>query len=222
MNKILFERNEIENLEDLIPIIEKMYEFKFGKNEIEKLNSFDQFCDKIIEKIDLKNSESCSSQQAFYKLRNSFSETGICDKQNLKLETEIEKLIPRKNRRNQIKKIETNIGFQINALSPPTFIEISLIILILISLISIFFNWKFGIGGIVISIIEFKLAKKFGKELNVKTIKDLVEKVTSENYLKIRTEKGTVNKTELKNIITNWVAENAGIEKERLKTATFA
>jgi len=63
--------------------------------------------------------------------------------------------------------------------------------------------------------------KTESKELKIKTLKDLVEKITSENYLGIRTQKNTVNKLELKKVITDWFAENACIEKEKLQTATF-
>lgn len=215
------EKDDIENLEDLIPTIEKMYGFKFVKNETYEIKSFDQLCNVIIEKINLKDSKSCTSQQAFYKLRNSFSETEICKKENLKMETELETLFPRKNRRKQILKLEQNLGFKINLLSPPNFIEVSLIILSLISFIFLFIYWQIGIFGILTAIIGFKLAKKFGKELNTETIKQLVEKVTAENYLNVRTEKDTINKIELKEILTNWIVENSGIEREKLKTAIF-
>lgn len=78
-----------------------------------------------------------------------------------------------------------------------------------------------GIIGITISIIGFYLCKRFGNELKIKTVRTLVEKITNENYLSVRTERDTINKTELKNILTHWFSENTGIEKEKLKTATF-
>ena len=88
-------------------------------------------------------------------------------------------------------------------------------------MIFLFINFKIGILGILISISGFYLCSLFGKELEIKTLKELIEKITSENYLKVRTQKNTVNKSELKNIITDWFVENAGIEKEKLTTASF-
>ena len=64
--------------------------------------------------------------------------------------------------------------------------------------------------------------KWFGNELNTKTVKDLVKKITEENYVEVRTNKSTVNKPELKMILTNWISENSGISKEKLKHASFS
>lgn len=72
-----------------------------------------------------------------------------------------------------------------------------------------------------ISVFGFYLCKCFGNELHVKTVKDLVEKIVAENYLAIRSEKNTINKTELKKILTNWISENSFIENEKLINATF-
>ena len=53
--------SEIEELEFMIPEIEKMYNFKFEENETYQITSFDELCDLIIEKINLKNLDSCTS-----------------------------------------------------------------------------------------------------------------------------------------------------------------
>lgn len=212
---------EIENIEDCIPLIEKMYKFKFEKGETQSMKNFDEFCDLIITKIDFENIESCTTQQAFYKLRNSLIEEKIFEKDKIKPETKLKELFPRKNRIKLVKKVENNIGFKLNILLPPKFIFYTLVLLSATSLIFLFINFKFGISGIAISIFGFYLCSWFGKELEIETLKELVEKITSENYLDVRTQKNTVNKSELKNIITAWFAENAGIEKEKLITATF-
>ena len=90
---------EIEELEFMIPQIEKMYNFEFEKDETYTVNNFDELCELIIEKINLKNVDSCTSQQAFYKLRNSLIETKIIEKENLKLETELKLIFPKKDRK---------------------------------------------------------------------------------------------------------------------------
>lgn len=212
---------EIENIEDCIPSIEKMYKFKFEEGETQSVKNFDEFCDLIITKIDFENVESCTTQQAFYKLRNSLVEENIFEKEKIKPETRLKELFPRKNRIKLVKKVENNIGFKLNILLPPKFIFYTLVLLSATSLIFLFINFKFGFSGIAISIFGFYLCSWFGKELEIETLKELVEKITSENYLEVRTQKNTVNKSELKNVITDWFVENACIEKEKLVTATF-
>jgi hypothetical protein len=212
---------EIKELELMIPQIEKMYNFEFEKDETYRINNFEELCDLIIEKVNLKNVDSCTSQQAFYKLRDSLVETKIIEKENLKLETELKLIFPRKNRKAVINKLETQINFKLDILKTPDFIIHTLALIGIISFVLLFFYLKLGIIGMAISIFGFYLCKCFGNELKVKTVKELVEKITNENYLVVRSEKNSINKTELKNVLTNWFSENSGIEKEKLKTATF-
>ncbi len=212
---------EIENIEDCVSEIEKMYNFKFEDNELETVKSFGEFTDLIIEKVNLKNVESCTSQQAFYKLRNSLTETKLFEKENLKIETKLKKIFPRKNRKVLIEKVERELKFKLNILKAPEFITIPLFIIGVASFVLLFFLWKLALIGLSISIFGLYICKWFGNELNVKTVKDLVEKIVAENYLAIRSEKNTINKTELKKILTNWISENSSIEKEKLVNATF-
>ena len=221
MKNNILDSYELENLEDCIPSIEKMYTFKFKEGETQKVKNFDEFCDLIIAKIDFENIESCTTQQAFYTLRKALVEEKIFKKEKIKPETKLKELFPRKNRIELVKRVENTIGFKLNILLPPKFISYSFIFLSLLSFVFLFINFKFGISGMVISILGVYLCSWFGKEIEIETLKELVEKITSENYLDVRTQKNTVNKSELKGILTNWFVENAGIEKEKLTTANF-
>lgn len=212
---------EIENMEDCIYDLEKMYNFKFENNDLENVKSFEEFCDLIIEKINLKNEESCTSQQAFYKLRESLIEAKIIEKGNLKTETELKILFPRKKRKALIEKVENELNFKLDILKAPDFITMPLFIIGIVSFILLFFYWKIAIIGLSISFFGFYLCKRFGNELYLKTVKELVEKITSENYLKVRRDKNTINQKELKEIITNWVSENSFIDREKLVNASF-
>jgi hypothetical protein len=221
MNSNKLDTTDIENIEDLIPSIEKMYKFKFDKGETFEVKTFDELCELIIKKIDFKNVESCSTQQAFYKLRNSLVEEKIIKNDKLKPETKLKSLFPNKDRIKLVKKVEKNIGFNLNLLQAPKYLLISLTLIFATSFILLFLYWQIGISGILLSLFGFYLCKLFGKEMQLETVRELVEKITTENYLDIRTEKNTVNKSELKDVITNWFADNLEIEKEKLKTATF-
>jgi ABC-type multidrug transport system fused ATPase/permease subunit len=212
---------EIENIEDCISEIEKMYSFKFVDNELESIKNFEEFCDLIIEKINLRNVESCTSQQAFYKLRNSLTETKLITKENLNIETELKKIFPRKNRKELIEKVENELKMKLDIIKAPDFITTSLLIIGIASFVLLFIYWKIALVGISISVLGFYLCKWFGNELKVKSVKELVEKITSENYLEVRREKNTINKTELKKILTNWISENSFIKKDKLINATF-
>ena len=216
-----FDNADLENIEDLIPSIEKMYKINFQEDELAGLTNFDEFCEKIVAKINLENIDNCTTQQAFYKLRKSIVDLGIAKKNELNTETKLREIFPRKNRRKIVRSLEENIGFELNLINPPQIISISLFVLILVSIVFLFINLKFGILGIIISVLGFKLAYKFGKEIEMNSIRELVERITTENYLNLRRNKNTINRKELKNVLTDWFAENLGIEKNELKKATF-
>ncbi len=216
------DKYEIENIEDLIPEIEKMYNFTFENEELINAKNFNDFTELIIGKIDLENVESCTTQQAFYKLRKSISEVGILEKNKLNTETKLKEIFPRKNRRELVKSLEENIGFKLNIINPPLLLSISLLIFGIVSFILLFISVKIGIIGFGITILGFQLSLKFGKEIQLNSIRELVAKITTENYLSLRTESNTINRKELKKVILEWVSENSGIKKEKLINSTFA
>ena len=222
MKSIKLDSSEIENIEECIPYIEKMYKFKFGNSELETIRNFEEFCDLIIEKVNLENDESCTSQQAFYKLRKSLETTKIFEKEKLNPQMELKNLFPRKNRKTLIQTIENEMGFKFDIIQAPDFVTIPLLLIGVVSFFYLFFDWKVAFIGISISIFGSYCCKWFGNELNTKTVKDLVKKITEENYVEVRTNKSTVNKPELKMILTNWISENSGISKEKLKHAAFS
>ena len=221
MNPKKLDNYEVENIEDLIPEIEKMYNFTFENDELENVTNFNQFAELIIEKIDLENVESCTTQQAFYKLRKSISELGILEKNKLNTETKLKEIFPRKNRREIVKSLEENIGFKLNIIKPPLILINSLLVFGIVSFILLFIFLKIGIIGFGITILGFYLSLKFGKEIQLNSIRELVAKITTENYLNLRTESNTINRKELKKVILEWVSENSGIKKEKLINSTF-
>src|SRR5690606_2202555 len=164
---------------------------------------------------------SCTSQQAFYKLRKSISKTNIANHTDVKIETKLEEIFPRKNRKVLIKMVDAELGFKLNILKAPDYITSSLFVAAIISFILLFFFWKAGLIGMTIVIFGFYLCDTLGNDLKIKTVKNLVEKVVMENYLSVRTETNTINKDELKDVLTMWFSENLGIEENRIKSASF-
>jgi len=221
MEEYKLDRADLENLEDYLPEIEEKFKFSIDRGKFEAVNNFNDLCELIIASIDLENIESCTTQQAFYRLRQVIADLNIADKSSITLETKLKDIFPKANRIKLMKSVEKKIGFGLNMIGPPKIVPRPLFIIGLISLIALFFNWEYGILGISISVIGLYLAFRFGKELEMNSVRELVEKITTENYLDLRSNKNSVNKSELKNILLEWFSDNLEIEKEKLATATF-
>ena len=215
------DKYEIENIEDLIPEIEKMYNFTFKNNELINTKNFNDFTELIIEKIDLENVESCTTQQGFYKLRKSISDLGILEKNKLSTESKLNEIFPRKNRKEIVKRLEENIGFKLNIIDTPLILFNSLLFIGIVSFILLFITLKIGIIGLGISIIGFYISTNYGIEIQLNSVRELVEKISIENYLNIRTEKNTINRKEMKKVLIEWISKNSGIKKEKLINSTF-
>lgn len=112
--------------------------------------------------------------------------------------------------------MEDALGFQLKILSPPAWVTWTLLFLFIGGLVALFFNWKIGLSGTILSMVGFWLADKVGNELNLQTVGHVVEKMTRENYLKSRRNPKTFNKKEIEKALVDWFSDEFGLEKYEL------
>lgn len=205
-----------EDIEDLLVKVEDSFDIKFDENEFVHIMTFGELCDNISNKIQLNNSGGCTTQQAFYKLRNSILGTLKLEGNYLTPDTLLTELLPRHSRLLRIRKIEKHLGFKISILRPPHFVTGLLAIILLASFVWLFFNWQIGLVGLAFSIGGLWGSKKIGKELDLKTVGQVAEKMTRENYLKSRRNADTFNKNEIEKIVSDLFSNELGLDKTKL------
>lgn len=211
-----------EDIGDLLVKVETSFDITFVGDELSHITTFGQLCDHITNKIQLDNSDDCTSQQAFYKLRDAISSTLQIDNKTISTDFPLSDLLPRQNRRSRTKKLEKYLGFKLNILRPPHWVTGSFIILLLASIVGLFFNWQIGLLGLTISIAGTWFANKIGNELDLQTVGQVAEKMTRENYLKSRRNPKTINKKEIEKVLTDWFSNYFDIDKSKLtKDAKF-
>ncbi len=206
-----------EDISDVLVKLEKSFNFKFGKNELENVSNFGELCNIITNKINGDDLKDCTSQQAFYKLRNAIARGQCIDKKDITPDTDLKILFPRNKRRKKIAVIERNLGFKIKILRPKHWLTNSFILIFLISLPMLFFYWQAGLAGLFFSIIGLKLAQKFGNEFDLKNIGEVAEKISRENYLKARRNPETINKNEIKKKIKELFRNDLILQESVLK-----
>ncbi len=205
-----------EDIEDLLKKVETSFDIKFVGDELVHITTFGQLCDHIADKMQLDDSDDCTSQQAFYKLRSAISSTLEIDDKTISTDCPLSELLPRQSRRARTKKLEKHLGFKLNILRPPHWVTGTLLILILAFLLGLFFDWQVGLLGIVFSIAGLWFANKIGNELELQTVAQVVEKMTRENYLKSRRNPKTFNKNEIEKILSDWFSNELYIDKSKL------
>ena len=220
-NAMTTKAHKIEDLDSeeagfLIEKIEKSFDIKFSETELMHINTLGELCDFIASKIQLDNSDDCTTQQAFYKLRDAITTIFNIDYKTITTDSPLNKILPRQNRRKKINDLEKYLNIQLNILRPPHWITITLLILLLSSIVGLFLNWQFCFLGLCVSFGGLWFSNKIGNELEIQTVGQLAEKMTRENYLKSRRNPKTVNKNEIEKLLIDWFSNDLGLEKSNL------
>ena len=211
-----------DDISDVLVKVEKSFGFRFGKTELKDTKTFGELCDIITSKVQGDNSNDCTTQQAFYKLRNAISDTLLIDKTSITPDTDLQKLFPKNIRIQSFKDIDGHLGFKTKVLRPKHSITGTLAILFIASLVGLFIFWQAGLVGLTLSIIAMTIANKFGSELDLVTVGQLADKISREQYLKSRRNNGTVNKNEIDQKVKDLFQHDLFLERTALtRQATF-
>jgi hypothetical protein len=207
---------ELQDIEDLLFKMEDSFNFKWQKHELLDISTFGELVDKIISKIELENVVDNTTQQAFYKLSEAISSALLIDKKTITPKTSLELILPKNQRLSRTKKIEKQLGFKINILRPPNWLIFTFSMTFILSFIMLFIYWKIGLSGMLFSIICSWISIKTGRILVLKTVGELAEKMTKENYVKSRRNQATFNKAEIEKILSDWFCQEFNLDKNEL------
>lgn len=221
-------RTEDINL-GILPIIEESYGIRFEGDELKNVRTFGILCDIILSKITNQNMNDCTSQQAFYKLREAIVVSSNMDKEAVKIDTPLDRLFPKRGRKKQIKALEKHLGFKLKILSPPAYIVMTLTLLLVLAflggIISYFLNFYFlakcTLIGFISSIISLRIAQSLGREFTISTVGELAKKITIEHYLASRRNPLTVNKSEIVKNIEKLFITNLYLDVKEIKPDTI-
>jgi len=177
-----------------IPEIEAYFRIHFYEEELLRVSTFGNLCDLIVNKLEEKETNDCTTQQAFYRIRKAIMEGQLYDQHKLSPNTTLEELFPLKQRYQLIEKFESHLGFKVQLLEPgkgwPLFIGR---FALLVSVVTLFCSILVGFAGIILSMAIIALAIMPGNKLAIKTVRELAEKIAMENYNQIRRTPSSVN-----------------------------
>lgn len=216
MKDFSFKNIDPEDIDDVLVKVEDSFDINFAENELAQILTFGELCDHIKGKIQIKHTDNCTSQQAFYKLQNALSTTLKVDKKNITSETLLEDLLPRRLRRLVVKQVEEKLGFKLSILRPPHFITIILMVLILSSLFGLGYSRWLGLIGLVLSFVGFSIANLTGNELDLKTVGQLTKKMTREHYIESRRDQSTFNENEIEKVLTDMFSIDLGLDSSKM------
>ena len=190
MNKKLIKLGDIDPLDArrVMTKIESSFNIKLDNEVLQEATTVGKLSDVIINKISHENGDTCSTQHAFYLLRNAIANTKGIDKCGVTPHTKLAALFPRDTRIQAIQKIEEDLGFEVDLLQPKQWVIVLFSVFLVTAFVGLFYNWFVGSAGILVSVTGLKLAGKFGKEMHLKTVGDLANKLSKETKLKAKRE----------------------------------
>ncbi|WP_143014138.1 hypothetical protein [Mucilaginibacter pineti] len=201
-----------EDIGEVLVKIERSFNIHLDDTSFKDVKTFGKLCDIVVEKVKQVNNESCTTQQAFYKIRNAINSTVSPPREMVKPQTKLADIFPRDNRIEVITEIEKEMGFQLNLLQPKQGVVAVFGFVLLASIVGFFFEPIMAAVGAIIAAAGLALAGKFGKELKVKTLGDLAEQVAKEHHIKCRRDAATVNKMEISQKIKELFTANLYLE----------
>lgn len=219
-NQESWQLNQIdsEEIDEVILLLWKSFGLQFEKNAFLHVKTFGDLCDVFEQHINYEDKAGCTSQQAFYKLRKAIIETSEVPKEDITASSRLELLFPKKHRRRQIRLMLQRMGLKVKLLTCKSWITHVAFGGILLSLITIFFNREWGGVGMASFLITMLLAEKWGREFarEITTVKQLVDLLVSEHYVKVRRHKNTVNRAEIIPLITKVFQQKLHIDSVNL------
>lgn len=189
----------VEDFEDALKRIEISFQIHFEKDELVGIKIFGELCDIVLAKTKSIEDNSCTTQQAFYKLRQAILQIEGKDK-IINTQMKIKELFPYKTKK-KIKLLEKTLGFKLNIFLPMTSVVVMLTLTSLFSFILLFINWYYGLLVLVFSIFLLILNNKINVVFDNLTMGELAEKLSLENYKMVRRDKNSINKSEIINKI---------------------
>lgn len=207
-----------EDVEEVLVLVEHSFNIRFESNELAHLSTFGQLCDHITAKISLDHSSSCTSQQAFYMLRQAVAGTQPIGSGPIAPTTLLADVLPRHNRRHTVRQIERSLGFPLNLLGPPDWLLTTLILTLLVSLASLLISGPVGVAGILLTILGFQVADRFASNtLRLQTVGQAARQLTRENYLQVRRNPHTFNRAEVGKVLTDLFSTELALDEDLLR-----
>ena len=215
---------------ELLVAIEETFDIEFSDSEAEKIYTVGDFYNGVWSKIKQKESNKCKSAMLFYKLRSFLQERYGIARQDLKLNTDLDTIIPKGKRKAEWQSIQQEFEFKLPELVLPIWLNQSLfyfgiitvlggliIALLAINLWGASYNWWFiPVCGFTLTMLLSQIFRPFKTSIKEKDIKEFVETVLTLNYRQISSTLGT-NRQEMEKVMSIIIQDRTGVEFSEIK-----
>ena len=213
-----------DEISDVLLKVERSFQIRIDQEEFLTIKTFGNLCDIVANKVKGIDSKTCTTQQAFYKIRNAIAVVQGLDKASITPGSELQILFPRYDRNKKMRRLQRELGIISDLLDIKPWLACLITAGIVGSLLLFFFQWRIAISGLVLFITMGWLADRFlSKELKINTVKQLTEKLSREHYIALRRNATTINRSEIARKVKELFKADLGLEDHLLtRDATFS
>ena len=141
--------------------IERSFQIRIGQEDILMVETFGDLCDMVTNKVKGIDSQTCTTQQAFYKIRNAIGVVQGLDKASITPDSELQILFPRYDRNKKMRRLQRELGIMSDLLDIKPWLACLITAGIVRSHLLFFFQWRIATAGLVLFITIGWLASKF-------------------------------------------------------------
>lgn len=108
-----------DDISEILKKVERSFNFTFAHNELKDISTFGELCAHIHAKVEGRHVSDCTTQQAFYKIRQAIAKNQALDERTITPRTRLEHLYPPKGRRKNIRLMKKHLGLTSPVLTWP-------------------------------------------------------------------------------------------------------
>jgi hypothetical protein len=202
-----------EDISVVLVKIEASFCLKFDSNAFRNARTFGDVYSIINTELKGKSEDDCTSQQAFYKIRDAILAGAVTEKGQITPATRLDALFPRKGRRQAISELRKESGLPLRILQPRDWMTNIVLLFFLVSLIGLGFYWRLSLVALVADIIALRAIDWFGKEFRVQTVGEVAVVASRESYKLSRRNPNSVNRREIKAVAQEMFFEELGLDE---------
>lgn len=204
----------------IIPAIEKSFGIRFERNDFEKVETYGELCNVVQSKLTAVTVPTCTTQQAFYKLRLALQAHGTAN--NLKPNSLLNDALPNQwfQRRRAAQAIQKELDMKLDILKMPAAVEMCFTILLLLSLVGIpvaglmvgSTGALVSAAGLVAAIVGLYAGNWLGTTSRYATVRELVIVMSSQFYRQSRRDPKSLNQSEIMSMLNELFSDYSGVD----------
>ncbi|WP_118953313.1 acyl carrier protein [Taibaiella helva] len=211
-----------DDIFDIVHELEKSFGLSFARDAFRDVKTFGDLCTVFEQHLTAEHRDDCTSQQAFYRVRSAIVTTLPVDQNQVTPDSSLRTLFSKPGRRKRIHAFETCLGVKVSLLVYPNWLVPVSCFLFACSFIALLFSGKIAIAGFILLFVVNRLEKYYDSQFAMTTVRQLAEQLTIEHYTAARRFNHTVNRTEIRYIITQAFCKRFDMDKASLiPEATF-